>query len=159
MQRNLLASVLIQLAVLTSVASASAQSPFTLRYSLFDPRTNVQVQADALQGYSVALDENTVVVGAPVREYGTIFGVANIYDAATGALLHTLLDPGPNCCDNFGTAVAVSGTRVMVSAPNPHNPADPGSVYVYDMAGAAPTVPVRCGWPSGVSRGRATRLA
>src|SRR2546429_7165988 len=67
---------------------ASAQSPFTLRYSLFDTHTNVE--AEAMHGYSVALDENTAVVGAPAHEYSFTFGVANIYDVATGRLLYTL---------------------------------------------------------------------
>jgi len=50
------------------------------------------VQAYSLQGYSVAVDENTAVVGAPALEQSTS-DVVSIYDAATGALLHTLSHP------------------------------------------------------------------
>src|SRR5437899_6678446 len=105
----------IHLAALAAVGPAAAQSPFTLRYSLFDPSTNVA--ADALHGYSVALDESTAVVGAPGHEYSFIFGAVNIYDSATGRLLYTLFDPFKNWNARFGQIVAVSGRRVVVSAP------------------------------------------
>jgi hypothetical protein len=54
-----------------------------------------------------------------------------------------LNNPSPAPEDGFGQAVAVSGTRVVVGAyQDDTGGADAGSVYVYDLASADPTVPV-----------------
>src|SRR5262245_56702629 len=50
-----------------------------------------------------------------------------------GALLHTFHNPTPAAGDFFGTAVAVSGGRVLVGAPNNDTGAlNAGSAYLYD---------------------------
>ena len=70
------------------VASLHAQEPDTLRHTLHNPGTGLQT--DAGQGYSVAADGGLVVVGAPYDDVGNRdAGVAKVYDAATGALLHS----------------------------------------------------------------------
>ncbi|MEY2407458.1 MAG: hypothetical protein QOF48_128 [Verrucomicrobiota bacterium] len=101
-------------------------------------------QSDVLQGQSVAVDGNLVVVGAPNADTGgTNTGVAKVYDATTGALLLTLANPNPLNSQYFGSAVAISGTRVVVGVWLDNTGANgSGAVYVYDLANAAPTVPV-----------------
>ena len=51
----------------------------------------------------------------------------------------TLNNPSPATLDRFGTSVAISGTQVVVGAPN--DAAQTGSAYVYDLTTATPTVP------------------
>jgi hypothetical protein len=107
-----------------------------------DPGTNAQ--AGAQQGYSVAVDGNIAVTGAPFDDVGgQNAGVVKVYNATTGALLHTLTNPTPAGFDNFGYSVAVSGTRVAVGAYGDNTGVNgAGSAYVYDLASATPSVPV-----------------
>jgi hypothetical protein len=57
--------------------------------------------------------------------------------------LHVIPNPSPGLSDNFGFAVAVSGSRLVVSAPYDDTGAlDSGMAYVFDLASATPTVPV-----------------
>ena len=52
-------------------------------------------------------------------------------------------NPGPAQYDNFGSSVAISGTRVVVGAPSDDTGAfDAGSAYVYDLSSGTPTMPV-----------------
>src|SRR5262245_27582641 len=81
------------LAMATAAFSAAAQVPNTLLHTLSNPSTNIQ--ADAQQGYSVAIDGNLAVVGAPNDDAGASdSGQVKVYDATTGALLHLI--PNPN---------------------------------------------------------------
>jgi hypothetical protein len=84
------------------------------------------------QGYSVAMDENIAVTGAPAGS-----GCVKVYDATTGTLLHTLANPRAPEADNFGSAVGIFGARVVVGAPYGQ-----GTAYVYDLSSGTPTVPV-----------------
>ena len=121
---------------------ARAQQPDTLQHALDDPTTNPQEGAQ--QGFSVATDGGLVVVGARYDDMGgKDRGVVNVYDSATGALLRVLANPSPAEGDQFGSSVVVSGTRVVVGAPyNDTGANNAGSVYVYDLASATPSVPV-----------------
>ncbi len=68
-------------------------------------------------GYSVAVSGNAVVVSATGDDTGgTDSGQAYVFNATTGALMATLLNPTPASGDFFGYAVAVSGNTVVVSA-------------------------------------------
>jgi hypothetical protein len=127
---------------LGTTTAPAATGPFALLRSLFDPSTNVQVGAQ--QGYSVALDGNIAVVGAPSDDVGAYdSGVVKVYDATTGALMHTLTNPSPASSDHFGSAVSISGTRVVVGAYGDDSGAtDAGSAYFYDLARATPTAPI-----------------
>src|SRR5437899_1553237 len=130
------------LAAVAAVGPANAQSPFTLRHSVFDPSTNAQT--GALQGYSVAVDGNISVTGSPEDATGgTLCGAARVYNATSGALLLRLVNPRASDYDYFGRSVAISGTRVVVGAIE-QNPGrqGPGTVYVYDLSSSNPTVPV-----------------
>ena len=98
-------------------------------------------------GYSVAISGTQVIVGAPNddTEAGDS-GSAYVYDLS-GAVpttpLHALHDAGPATSDFFGNSVAISGMRLAVGVYGDDTGAgDAGSVYVYDLSGALPMVPV-----------------
>ena len=135
------APLLLALSIAAS-APAMAQGPYALLHSLFDPGTNGQNGTQP--GWSVALDGNIGVVGAPFDHVArTGSGRVKIYDLTTGTVLHTLT--GPNLIGEaaFGISLAISGTRVVVGAPGDDTGAvDAGSVYVYDLASPTPTLPL-----------------
>ncbi len=131
-------------AILLLALSATAQIPNTLLHYI--PAPPVGAQSGTQLGYSVAIEEESglAVAGAPNDDLGGIdSGVVKVFDAATGALLHLIPNPTPAAGDQFGISVAISGTRFVVGAYQDDTGAsDAGSAYVYDLAGATPTVPV-----------------
>ncbi|MCY2990027.1 MAG: hypothetical protein NTY19_19460 [Planctomycetota bacterium] len=87
-------------------------------------------------GGSVAVSGSTVVVGAMNADTGaTNSGMAYVFDAATGNLLHTLVNPTPAAGDGFGISVAISGSTVVVGAWwDDTGATDAGAAYVFDAA-------------------------
>jgi hypothetical protein len=65
--------------------------------------------------------------------------VVKVFDSVTGELLHIIENPLGNGSWGFGHAVAISGTRVVVSAPSSYTYR--GSVHVFNLASATPTTP------------------
>jgi hypothetical protein len=130
------------LALSLGLAPLAAQQPDTLRLTLHNPGTTPQL--GARQGLSVGIDGDWVVVGSPYDDLGgTDAGTVKVYNAITGALTHVLANPNLASNDAFGYSVAISGTRVVVGAPfDDTGASDAGSAYVYDLAGATPTIPV-----------------
>jgi hypothetical protein len=117
---------------------SGAQEPNTLKHSIASPSTAPQAFAES--GSAVAVDGNLIVVGAPLDDLGGAeVGVVNVFDATTGARLHTIPNPSPDEGARFGASVAISGSRVVVGAPYSFHG---GSAYVYDLSSATPTVPV-----------------
>ncbi len=97
--------------------------------------------------YSVAISGTRLVIGAWGDDTGAEdAGSAYMYDLGSGtpgSPLATLNNPGIAADDHFGSSVAVSGTRLVVGATGDDTGAeDAGSVYVYDLSSATPTVPV-----------------
>ena len=125
----------------TGVATA-APEPYLLQRSILDPGTSPQISAS--QGFSVSVDAGRAVVGAPTDDLGgTDSGVVKVYDTDTGALLHLLLNPSPNASDQFGWSVSISGSRAIVGARfDDTGAANAGIAYIYELAGATPTVPL-----------------
>ena len=69
-------------------------------------------------GQAVAVSGNHVVVGAPFDDSTAVNGgQAHLFNATTGALVHTLDDPTPTVVDNFGFSVAVDGDNILIGAP------------------------------------------
>ncbi len=98
-------------------------------------------------GYSVAISGARVVVGAHNDDTGaTDAGSAVVYDVSSETPtvpVATLNDPNPAASDNFGYSVSIADTRVVVAAYRKNAIAGgAGEVFVYDLAGATPTVPV-----------------
>lgn len=99
-------------------------------------------------GYSVAISGTRVVVGAIFEDTGaSSAGSAYVYNLSNGnptVPVATLNNPEPGLSDQFGNAVAISGTRVVVGAYADDNVAirSAGCVYVYDLSSGTTTVPV-----------------
>jgi len=98
--------------------------------------TNPTAGTDDYFGTTVAASGSTIIIGAPFDNAGgNDSGVAYIYDSTTGSLEHTLTNPSPGSGDQFGAAVAISGSTVVIGAPwdNTLN-SDSGVVYIYNSA-------------------------
>ena len=118
---------------------------FVLASALLGPaaaQAAVREQSLAAFGTSVAVDGGFMAVGAPYSTSATNSGVVKVFDSTSGALLYVLASPSPAAGDSFGNSVAISGTRVVASAPGWFGANRFGSAYVYDLSGATPTVPV-----------------
>lgn len=85
-------------------------------------------------GISVAVSGNNVLVGAYHDDTGaTDAGSAYLFDATTGALLHTFNNPEPNPADGFGWSVAISGNKALVGAYfDDAGAGNAGSAYLFD---------------------------
>ena len=84
-------------------------------------------------GYSVAIDGDVVVVGAP-SSGGTSTGLAYVFTKAGGGWTGTVvaaakLDAGGANGDRFGSSVAVTGTTVLVGA---EGASGGGAAYIFD---------------------------
>ncbi len=92
-----------------------------------------------LFGLSVALDGDRVLIGAPGdNTHGSGIGQAHLFDAVTGALIHTFDDPTITNSDLFGTSVALDGDRVLIGAhgDSTHGPAI-GQAHLFDAVTGA----------------------
>lgn len=85
-------------------------------------------------GAAVAVSGDVLVVGAPFDDTASLnSGAAYVFNAATGALLRTFVNPTRTPGDKFGAAVAIEGNRVVVGAPwRDGFEADTGAAYVFD---------------------------
>jgi hypothetical protein len=82
-----------------------------------------------LFGYSVAISGNNVLIGTPNDSAGANdAGSAYLFDATSGSLLETFLNPTPAVGENFGESVAISNNNVLVGEPNGGN----GTAYLFD---------------------------
>ncbi len=92
-------------------------------------------------GGSVAISGTRFVIGSGSDSTGaTDAGSAFVYDlsSATPAVpIITINNPSPVSGDNFGRAVAMSGTRVAIAANKGR-----GTAYIYHLTGAAPATPI-----------------
>lgn len=88
-------------------------------------------------GAAVAVDGNLMAIGSPGADSGaSAAGRVSLHDLSASkptAILASLEDPNPDMDENFGAAVAVSGSIVAVGGPGDDDGAnDAGSVYIYD---------------------------
>ncbi len=101
------------------------------------------VARDALPGdrfgWSVALDSNWVVVGAPGDPNGGgASGAVYVFDVASGVQLFKLQGPGSGTDTGFGRSVALGGGRILVGADqDDQGGADAGAAYLFDAATGA----------------------
>lgn len=94
-------------------------------------------------GGSVAISGNRLVVGVNVDDTGAVdAGRSYVFDVGNPTPVAILNNPSPATFDNFGTAVAISGNRVVVGAIFDDTGAtDAGTAYGYDLTSPNPTVP------------------
>lgn len=97
--------------------------------------------ADARFGWSVAIDGDTVVVGAPTdRSSATASGAAYVFvrSGASWSEEQKLLPGDPANNDWFGTSVAVSGDTVAIGSPHDDDKGEStGAVYVFTRSGGS----------------------
>ncbi len=92
--------------------------------------------ADAHFGWSAAsIGDNLIAVGAPddnikAGDSGAVY----IFDATTGALLHTLYAPTPQYEGRFGSSLTATGNGVLLVGSELDNTAvsGGGAVYAFD---------------------------
>ena len=115
-------------------------------------------------GYSVAISSGIVAVGAPQDTVGFDTAAGNVYLFSTnGTLLHNLSAPSPSPSAAFGESVSMSGSLVVVGAPEPGT-SNPGAAYVYSattgnlvqtLASGNPKVGGEFGWSVALDGGTA----
>lgn len=118
----------------TYVYNLSSPTPDSFTFALDNP---VSGSLDRF-GSAVAIDGNIVAIGSPGSDAGaSAAGKVSILDLSASkptTVLATLEDPAPEVDENFGAAVAVSGSLVVVGGPGDDDAAaDAGRVYVYNL--------------------------
>jgi outer membrane protein assembly factor BamB len=93
-------------------------------------------------GLRVSLAGNLALVGAQNNDVtgASNSGAAYLFDATTGALLRTFLNPGPApiASDNFGIAVSLFGDRALISAINDDvGASNAGAAYLFNTTTGA----------------------
>ena len=111
---------------------------------LFDATTGAQIAkllpsdgaAIDYFGYSIAIDNGVVAVGAPLDDdNGTQSGSAYLFDAFTGAQIAKLLPSDGAFDDFFGYSIAIDNGVVAVGAYRDNdNGSVSGSVYLFDAS-------------------------
>ena len=97
-------------------------------------------------GASAAVANGKAAVGAPYEtDAGFVQGgKVYLYNSGTGKLLATIASPHPKLNGFFGNSVAMSGTTLVVGAPNETagSVVNAGNAYLYTISGA--TVTYKC---------------
>lgn len=109
-----------------------------LRHSLFSPSATAGIRF----GEAVAADGVLVAVGAPLEGFGRV----HLFDLSSGTPtvpVVTLDNPGAVAGTGFGEQVEMSGSLVVVAAPqNDTDASNSGRVYVFDVLSGTPAVPI-----------------
>jgi cysteine-rich repeat protein len=113
-------------------SDAGAVYVFDARDGTFLASAPGTAQGDQL-GFSVAIDDTTVLAGVPFSDAGAEDGgEAVLLDGATGTRLRAFHKPIPAASDFFGTAVAFVGHDALVGAPFDSGPAqNAGAAYLF----------------------------
>ena len=114
----------------TDKAYVFSSSTGNLRYTIPSPDKG----NDDLFGIRVAAEGNQILVSAALDDTaGPNSGAAYLFDANTGDLLQTFLNPTPEDNDFFGAALAIRGNQVLVAAHGDDSlRLDNGAVYLFD---------------------------
>jgi hypothetical protein len=124
-----------------SVETAGARFPVTID-PIFSSEQALRASDAAAEdqfGVTVAIDADTIVVGAPLVNSGTATDTGAVYvfvrDPSTGVFVEqqklTAADAAAE--DNFGSAVDIDGHTIVVGAPQDNSglTVDSGAVYVF----------------------------
>jgi len=89
-------------------------------------------------GESVSIYGNNVLIGSYRHRDNPVdrdVGIAYLYDATTGNLLHILQNPTPERNDKFGTSVSIYGNNVLVGADDDNTAGtNTGAAYLFDVS-------------------------
>jgi hypothetical protein len=108
----------------------------TLLFTLNNPSTVGPRGSDQF-GWAVSCDGNYAVVST---SDSTTSGIVYVYNMTTGALLATLINPnafGAASGDQFGSAVAISGSNILVGAfgeGDANGASSSGKAYLFNLA-------------------------
>jgi outer membrane protein assembly factor BamB len=135
------ASVAIALSFSTQLANAVVTEEFKL--------TNDDTLSFDRLGFSVALAGDRVVVGAPQSILSNAGGAVYIFDATTGLQVNKLISDDLAEDDMFGSSVGLSGSTVLVGAPNKKYTTfhEEGAAYLFDLSTGNQTATINRGAP------------
>ncbi|TBR08386.1 MAG: hypothetical protein EPO62_06790, partial [Candidatus Nitrosotenuis sp.] len=93
-------------------------------------------------GHGISISGNSILIGAYQDDAGaTDAGSAYLFDATTGALLHTLNNPTPVSNDSFGNSVSISGNSIIIGAyQDDAGASNAGSAYLFNGSFEASSV-------------------
>ena len=128
----------------TVATNAGAAYVFTRSGTTWTQQQKIQAsdaQASSVFGTSVAIDGNTVVVGASLNDPSSIIdaGAAYVFtrSGTTWTQQQKIQASDAQASDNFGQSVGISGNTVVVGAyaEDPNNISGAGSVYIFTRSG------------------------
>jgi hypothetical protein len=126
---------------ITYVYDMSSATPAVPVHALINPDAG---ENDSF-GHAVAISGDQVVVGCRHGDSGLgNAGMAYVYDLASATPEQPVLAlPNPVASgQNFGHALAISGTRVVIGSPQDTGSGDLSRVYVYELSSGTPQTPV-----------------
>jgi hypothetical protein len=145
--------VLVVIGLLVTATSAAGSNPavaVTGQLSPIQLHAAIELTSSASHnggvfGISVAVSGKYVVVGAPGETHSgdPVAGNVYLYNSTTGQLLATIGSPHPKDDGYFGWSVAVSGSTLVVGAPNETAQGkylDAGNTYIYSVSGSVVTL-------------------
>ena len=132
------------LAYVYDLSAAESQNPISI---IPNPTPAETGDFGDFFGESVAIHGEKMLVGAQYDDSTALdAGSAYLFDLGTAdptMPVAVFSAPSPSAFDRFGSAVGVSGSRVVVGVPADDSAArDSGAAYVYDIASVAPSVPL-----------------
>ena len=121
----------------TGATDSGAAYLFDTNGTLLQTFLNPTPAANDLFGNSIAIDGDNVLISAFLDDAGgSNSGAAYLFDATTGDLLHTFLNPNLRTGDQFGSPVAIEGNRILLSArTDDTGTTDSGFAYLFDTDG------------------------
>ncbi len=129
---------------------AKSQGPFTGEVRIFERQGTAwdetarltapgAAQGDCF-GYSIAMSNSLLVVGAPSLFPSEAPGRVHLFSRVAGEWVHMQRLNGSQAGRGarFGQSVGVQGTRIVIGSPEDLNPADTGKVYVFELSANDP---------------------
>jgi FG-GAP repeat len=154
-------SIVIGIALSLGVVTAAASStegrlmPSAISMTAKDPSlvalhapielTSPHPKNDSAFGFSVAAGTAYVAVGSPEATARALPNAGNVsvFNATTGHIIATFSSPNPKVDGYFGWSVALSGSTLVVGAPNETargSYLNAGNAYVYTISSSAVTL-------------------
>lgn len=129
--------------IVVGAPGSSFSGSLTGSVYVFDVNTGVQLHrivpagsgAGDLVGTSVDVQDGVIAIGAPFYTRPGLggSGIVYTYNAASGTLINTFNPPMPAVLQQFGTSVALDGSRLVVGSPYTYaNTPFEGRVHVFD---------------------------